>query len=90
MSIHLLLLNAVMRANSWIKLLDGKLFLLEQLDQDDQNGIRVFVFSDPRFSKKRGSLLASRIIFSVIGIGATALWIRETVQHYILLFCKIT
>ena len=83
---HLLLLNAVMRANSWIKFLDGKLFQLEQLDQDDQNGARVFIFSDPQFSEKRNSLVASRVIFSIIGIGAIVLWIREMIQHYILLF----
>ncbi len=84
--VHALLLNAVMRASGWIKLLDGKLFLLEQLDQDDQNSIRVFIFSDPQFSEKRSSLLASRIIFSIIGIGTTVLWIWETIQHRSILF----
>ena len=78
---HLLLLNAVMRANDWIAFFDEKLFQFEQLDQDDQNSTRVFVFSDPRFSKKRSSLFASRRLFALIVI-----WTREVIRHYLLLF----
>ena len=79
--IHILLLNAVMRANDWIAFFDEKLFQFEQLDQDDQNSTRVFVFSDPRFSKKRSSLFASRRLFALIVI-----WTREVIRHYLLLF----
>src|SRR3989344_8411660 len=78
--IHILLLNAVMRANDWIAFFDEKLFQFEQLDQDDQNSTRVFVFSDPRFSKKRSSLFASRRLFALIVI-----WTREAIRHYLLL-----
>jgi len=84
--VHVLLLNAVIRANGWIRILDEKLFQLEQLDKDDPNGIRVFVFSDPDFAKKRNSLLASRVIFSIIGFGVIILWIEEVVRHYRLFY----
>jgi len=82
--VHILLLNAVIRANGWIEFLDAKLTQLEQLDQDDQNGARVFVFSDPSFAEKRNGLLASRKLFMFIGLGTTILWIEKTIQHYIL------
>lgn len=84
--IHLLLLNAVRRANGWIIFLDKKLIHLEQLDQDDPNGARIFVFSDPDFAAMRNRWFASRRIFALISTALVVIWIHRTIHYSLLLF----
>jgi hypothetical protein len=82
--VHVLLLNAVSRAENWTAYLDRKMRELEQLDSSDPNSPRVLVFSDPEFDAKRGRMFASRRIFAAIGITVMVIWIEETVRHIIL------
>jgi len=84
--IHLLLLNAVLRANGWIKLLDRTLIQLELLDRESEEGARVSFFSSPDFEETRNSRFSSRIIFGLIGIVVIIVWIEETTRHGLLFF----
>jgi hypothetical protein len=83
---HVVLLNATLRADNWIKYLDQQLVALERLDQEDPNGVRVLPFSNPDFGEIRHSWFASRRLFGVIGLAVATLWIEEAVRHSYLLF----
>ncbi len=83
---HLVLLNATLRADNWIKYLDDRMTELEQLDREDQNGVRVFVFSHQDFTTMRHSWFASRRLFGIIGLAVAVTWLEESVRHGYILF----
>ncbi len=83
---HVLLLNAVLRANGWTNLIDRTLVQLENLDKESEDGVRVSFFSSADFQKARKSWFASRLVFGTIGIAVIVLWIEESIRHGLLFF----
>src|SRR6266404_2734767 len=47
LGIHMVILQATLRADGWLSYLDSRLAELEQLDGENTNSIRVKVFSHP-------------------------------------------
>lgn len=81
LGMHVVILQATLRADSWIKYLDERLVEFEQLDGEDPNSVRVKVFSHPDFDEKRHSWLASRRIFGIFGLLISAIWIWQTIRY---------
>lgn len=80
--IHLFLIQGVLRANRWMRLIDAKLQLLELLDADTNNGSRVRFFSDSDFDRTRYALTASRRLFGYMGALALSGWILLTYIYW--------
>ncbi|RJQ36705.1 hypothetical protein C4552_02315 [Candidatus Parcubacteria bacterium] len=84
--VHLLILSATGRANNWIAFFDARLAALEEIDQDGSDSARVKIFSDPEFEERRSRALASRRLFSGIGIFVALVWLVRAIYHAPVLF----
>lgn len=83
LGIHVIILQATLRADNWIKYLDERMIELERLDpeKENANNPRVRVFSHPDFDTKRNSWLASRRSFGLAGLIIAGIWIWQTASH---------
>jgi hypothetical protein len=74
--LHLGLLMASRRAEQWIKYYDVKLATLERYSEVDDRDtkLRFSLFSDPDFADFRNRRVASRFIFSYLGICILLYW----------------
>jgi len=86
LGIHMVILQATLRADGWIQFLDARMINLEQLDDEDPSGVRVKVFSHPDFAGKRYSWLASRKAFGFFGLAVSAVWVWQSIHYFRLLF----
>lgn len=78
---HLVILGATWRASDWIAYFDGRLAKLEELDRDSADGMRVMIFTDSDFLRKRASPFASRWLFRVVGVGLAFFWLWQSVNQ---------
>lgn len=78
--LHLLVMQAVIRADQWITFLDDKMAALEKADWDNSNSIRVKIFSHREFHEKRQSFFASRRMFGLLGILVGVVWLWNLVK----------
>lgn len=72
--VHVIIMQGVSRATSWIGFLDERLIELETLDDESDSGIRVRAFSHPKFGQARNHVFASRRLFVPFGLGVTCFW----------------
>jgi len=80
-TVHLAIMQATLRADTWLEFFDERLVELEKLDADDVAGTRVQVFSHPNFTARRRTWLASRRNFGLIGVAALIFWIWQTISQ---------
>lgn len=74
-AMHVVILGATRRASTWIAYFDRRLAKLEELDQESADGMRVMVFTDSGFLRRRASPVASRWLFGVVGIFLAVGWL---------------
>jgi hypothetical protein len=79
--IHLAIMQATLRADTWLEFFDVRMVELENLDANDVAGVRVRVFSHPDFTSRRRTWLASRKSFGLIGIITLLFWIWQSLSQ---------
>ena len=79
--VHLAIMQATLRADTWLEFFDARMVELENLDADDVAGVRVRVFSHPDFTPRRRTWLASRKSFGLIGILTLLFWIWQSISQ---------
>jgi hypothetical protein len=70
---HILIITGTIRAEMWIRQIDLRLAILEKLDEGSSR-VRIALFSDLEFAKKRDSIFASRRIFFSLWIITAGFW----------------
>lgn len=80
--IHVALILSAFRSASWISFYDFKLVQMEQLDSEiDAQKIRVSIFSSREFEARQRSRLATRRIFTPVGVIFVVFWVEEAVRR---------
>lgn len=80
--LHVVLINGTLRADRWIKYIDEKLKLLEIIEENELNAIRVKIFSDEKFWLMRKSKFASRRLFGAVGLAVMILWLVLSMRYF--------